>query len=136
MLDELQSYAWHDVQLLDLSLDRSNPGYSDTVRLVVEWADWTPHPEEKRSVIEFSDCYWMEAAMNFGVVCRETFVDAWLEPDHPKIGEVQAFLKVENLFCWVFQTNSTGSTIKIVARRVSVAPVGLLSRWSRVSRRK
>jgi len=123
MLKQLLDYAWHDVGLIDIVLDRSKPGDADTVRITVEWADWEPHPPEKRSIIEFTDCYRLEAAMNFGIICYETFLDAWPEEDHPHIAKIQAWSGITGLFCWVFETNSTASMIKIIARDVTIKPL-------------
>lgn len=123
MVTDLQAFAWHDVQLLDLRVDRANPGEADTVRLTVEWGPWAPHPPEPRSVIEFTDCYRLEAAMNFGVVCRETILTATSEPDHPAIARIQAWSGLTDLFCWVFETNSTANTIRIIARGGTIRPL-------------
>jgi hypothetical protein len=111
------------VRLLHIDLDRSRPGEADTVRLIVEWANWEPHPPEPRSVIEFTDCYRVEAAMNFGILCAETFAGAWAEPDHPQIARIAAWSGLTDLFCWVFETNATASTIRIIARGVSIKPL-------------
>lgn len=122
MMMVLQAFAWHDVQLLDLTVDRANPGESDTVRLTVEWGPWAPHRPEPRSVLEFTDCYRLEAAMNFGVLCRETFLTARSDSDHPALARIRAWSGVGDLFCWVFETNSTASTITIIARGVAIRP--------------
>jgi len=89
-LKQLLDFAWHDVRLLDIDIDRSDPGNADTVRITVEWAEWEPHPPEQRSIIEFTNCYRLEAVMNFGIVCDESLLDAWPEPDHPEIAKIQA----------------------------------------------
>lgn len=119
-MEQLLEFAWHDVGLLHIELDRSNPGNADTVRMIVEWPELQPHPPARRSMIEFTDCYRLEAVMNFGIVCYETFLQAWPEPDHPGIARIQAWSGLTDLFCWVFETNSTGSLIKIIARGVTV----------------
>lgn len=36
MLKYLMAFAWHDIQLVDMALDRSKPGDADTVRFIVE----------------------------------------------------------------------------------------------------
>lgn len=121
MLEKLLSLAWHDVELLNIFIDRSDTEKCDTVRLDVEWGPWEPKPTEKRSRIEFTGCYRIEAAMNFGIIGLETFDDAWLEPDHPEIARIQAlFQPTGNLFCMVFETNSTGSIIRIFATDVTM----------------
>jgi hypothetical protein len=123
MLKQLLTFAWHDSRLIDMVVDRSIPGKVDTVRFTVEWSSWEPHPPERRSIIEFVNCYRLEAEMNFGVICSEQLSDAWQEADHPQIALNQAFHRKNDLFCWVFETASTGSTIKIIARDVIVRPV-------------
>ncbi|MFN3846218.1 MAG: hypothetical protein ACK4RZ_10420, partial [Paracoccaceae bacterium] len=60
-MEQLLEFAWHDVGLLHIELDRSNPGNAETVRMIVEWEDWQPHPPALRSMIEFTDCYRLEA---------------------------------------------------------------------------
>ena len=122
-MKRLLDFAWHDARLLHIELDRSNPGSADTVRMIVEWAEGEPRPPERRSMIEFTNCYRLEAAMNFGIICHETFLQASPAPDHPEIARIQAWSGLTDLFCWVFETNSTGSMIKVIARDVTVRPL-------------
>jgi hypothetical protein len=61
--------------------------------------------------------------MNFGIVCSETLLDAWSEPDHPLLSKVQGWSGRGDLFCWVFDTNPTASTITIIAESVSIRPL-------------
>lgn len=76
-------------------------------------------------MIEFIDCYRLEAALNMGVAADESVRAVWLEPDHPDIARLQTFFGVANLFCWVLETNSTGSIIRIVAKAAAIAPLPL-----------
>ncbi len=123
VLNQLLSFSWHDVELHEVAIDRLNRENFDIIRLNVRWGPWGPKPEEELSCIEFSNCYRLEAAMNFGVVGVETLRSAWLEPDHREIARLQTSLMVRDLFCMAFETNSTGSIIKIIASSVTVRPL-------------
>lgn len=121
-IDELLEFAWHDAEIIDINIDRSEPGHRDTVGFVVSWAEWQPRPEENISIVEFSNCYALEMQMNFGVIALETIHDVYLEPEHPKLFEIRNFYKVENLNCIVFETNSTASFIRVFATSVRIVP--------------
>ncbi|MDU8927811.1 hypothetical protein RXV86_10490 [Alisedimentitalea sp. MJ-SS2] len=121
-MNELLEYVWHDTVLLKIEIDRSDPGENDTFRILVEWSDWEPRPECPYATIEFKDCHWLNMDMNFGVVCVETFDQIELEPDHPEIQKIAKLFRVEDLTCVAFKTNSTGSTIRIIAESVTIMP--------------
>jgi len=80
-----------------------------------------------RAIISFTGCFTgcdrLEAAMTFDLICRETFRDAWSEPDHPHIARIAAWSGVKDLSCWVFETNATASVIRIIARHAAIIPV-------------
>jgi hypothetical protein len=123
VIDDLEACPWHDAVLLDISVDRSNPGSVDLVCLTIEWPAQPNESKARRSEIEFQDCYRFEASMNLGVVAEETIRDAWFEPDNAEVAKLQSVFGVTDLHCWVLETNSTASTIRIIARGASFKQV-------------
>lgn len=68
--EKFNGLPWHDSALLNIEIDRSNPGESDTVRILIQW------PDESQSYVVFSECYFFEAKMNFGVIAEESILGA------------------------------------------------------------
>jgi hypothetical protein len=111
--------AWHDAVLLQLTVDRGNPGEIDEILLVVKWPDGT------QQQIRFVDCYLLEAQMNFGVVAPESIRDAHCSKDSSQLSEVRRRWKglgvtLDDLKCFEVCTNSTASVIRICAREFQV----------------
>ena len=105
---------WHDAALLELSLDRRDPGEGDEVRLRVAW----PHGEE--AALLFRGCYAMTADMNFGIIAAESIASATLVNDDsnlPSLRERWSRLGVplEVLSCYRFDMSSTGSVVLVYA---------------------
>ena len=69
MKDKFNSLPWHDAELLIVTVDRSNAGISDTVVLGVKW------PDGMANNIVFSDCYFLDVRMNFGVISEESILE-------------------------------------------------------------
>lgn len=114
---------WHDSVLLGLSIDRRTPGKSDEVVLIVEWRDG------QRQKVRFTDCYAVDARMNFGVLAPESIRAARCivaSPALAKMRERWAELGVdlERLRCFEITTNSTASEISIYAKRYEVLTAG------------
>jgi hypothetical protein len=108
---------WHDSILKSIYIDRSNPGYIDTVEMVIDWYD------EPASKLIFSKAYMFKASMNFGIIANESILTAYVAPsDDPDLVDVYAKNKhlTDNvkLNCYVIETNSTGGIIRIVAEAV------------------
>lgn len=69
----------------------------------------------------FGDCYALEAKMNFGIIALESILGATCSSDSPRVEEIRKkFLRYDvnltDLLCFEIETNSTGGTIRIVAR--------------------
>lgn len=114
MSTKFNSLPWHDAELLSINVDRSNAGNSDTVSLVVKW------PDGNRNSIVFSDCYLLDAKMNFGVVAEESILEAICFDEGEKISEVKGKwqplgVKLDSICCYRIITNSTNSQIDIYA---------------------
>lgn len=110
---------WHDAILLQLNVDRNTPGENDEVLLVVEWPDGT------RRNVRFSDCYVLEAQMNFGVIAPETIRDAQCCTSSTLLDEVRQRWKglgvtLDELRHFETRTSSTASAIRICAPQFQV----------------
>ncbi|WVX48543.1 hypothetical protein ROLI_016240 [Roseobacter fucihabitans] len=66
--------------------------------------------------------YALDITMNFGVIAFETISAVRIEPEHPKLFKIQEFFRVHDLTCVVFETNSTGSCIKVFTTSVQINP--------------
>jgi hypothetical protein len=119
MKSDVIKRPWHDAVLTEIRIDRSNPGYADSVELFIRW------PGGRRSSVMFNDCYAMQAEMNFGIVAQETVRSFDVLIDDEMIDSVRAAftaakLAISDLKCFVLETNSTASSIKILARSVNI----------------
>jgi hypothetical protein len=120
MEQAFEAMEWHDSVLLSLNIDRRTPGKRDEVVLVVEWLDG------RKQKVSFTDCYALDAQMNFGVIAPESIRAARCIAASPKLAEMRqrwAALGVdlESLRCFEITTNSTASEICIYAKRYEVS---------------
>ncbi|MBK1707283.1 hypothetical protein [Halochromatium glycolicum] len=111
---EFSKLNWHDAELLDIKIDRRNPGERDQVIINVRW------PTDEQSELVFSDCYELEAKMNFGVIAPESILDASLIDDSQGLDEVRmkwahTGVDLGDLKCFEIRTNSTNSLLRIYA---------------------
>jgi hypothetical protein len=124
MTTPFEELPWHDAELRAFSVDRSEPGIADQVRLFVAW------PDGSESEVLFSDCYAMTAEMNFGVIARETISGARISRDTSalvalKMRWANIGVALDDLLCFEIETSSTASTLQICAKRFEVhAPKG------------
>lgn len=107
--------VWHDATLLSIELDRRDPGHRDELALVVEW------PDGQRNRLIFTDCYLLVARMHFGIIASESILTATCSTDAPEVAEVRETCRrygadFADLHCFEIETNSTGGTIRVVAR--------------------
>jgi hypothetical protein len=112
MTSILLAREWHDAILLQLKIDRTNPGVIDRVCLVVEW------PNNTISDIYFDHCYFFSCSLNFNIVAIESIRSFDILNDDPKINELkEKWMKfthdVANIKCYRLETNSTASVISI-----------------------
>jgi len=111
-----QDLLWHDAQILNIEIDRRDPGHRDEVVVVVTW------PDTRTSRIRFHDCWRIEALMNFGIVALESVLTASEESDNEglrRIRETWAHVGIglHDLRCFTIETNSTAGTITVYARQ-------------------
>lgn len=120
--DSLTALAWRDAWLLEIYIDRTEPGHRDTVRLVVEWPDAENRPVEPVSIIDFHDCYALELDMGFGVIAEESIAGLTLEDDHPRLARIAEEFGTDDVACLRFDLANTHGTIRIFSRAVTVMP--------------
>lgn len=113
---------WHDSILTNIFIDRSNPGYVDTIEMTIDWYD------EPASKIIFKDVVLLKATMNFGIIARESILSAEMGPsDDPDIVAYhqswKGLFKDRIINAYTIETNSTGGTIKILAESVEKVPL-------------
>jgi hypothetical protein len=110
-------FNWHDAIIRNIQIDRSSPGIKDTIVLEMEW------PEEKgKTNFIFEEVYWASLHMNFGIVASETLLNAFeLEECDSDLKSLYSKWKGLHfdvkLKIYKFNLNSTGSEIKIIAKR-------------------
>lgn len=117
--ERFDDFAWHDATLLWIEVDRRDPGHRDEIVLVVEW------PDTRRNRLVFTNCYLFEARMNFGIIALESILDANCSTDTPEVDKVRETCRryggdFTDLHRFEIETNSTGGTIRIVARSFEV----------------
>jgi len=118
--DAFEGLPWHDAVLQEIVVDRRNPGKVDGVLIRVAW------PPGGAGTLRFSDCYALNAALNFGVVADETIARAVIDDSDPELSTLRARWKplgvnLDSVVCFRIETSSTGSLIRIYARQVEVS---------------
>lgn len=113
-------FNWHDAIVKNIKIDRSNPGYSDTITFEIEWPN-----EKKRSLFTFEDVYWISMNLNFGIVADDCILDA-VELDENDKDLMKIYSKWKGtldeikLNIYKIFLNSTASEIKIIAKNFIV----------------
>jgi hypothetical protein len=108
---------WHDAIIKNIQIDRNSPGIKDTIIFEVEL------PEEKgKTNFIFEEVYWASMNLNFGIVANETILSASeLEESDQDLKNLyskwKGVISDVKLKIYKFSLNSTGSEIKIIAKR-------------------
>jgi hypothetical protein len=118
------SLEWHDALLLIVTIDRREPGERDEVVLIVEW------PDGPKQQVRFSDCYALDAQMNFGVATSDSILTVDCMSNHPKLAELRrkwsaVSVDLGDVLCFEITMNLTASVIRIFARQFEVTDVRL-----------
>jgi hypothetical protein len=116
MCKSLLELPWHDAILMDIKVDRRNPGNNDCVLMVIDW------PNGGKSEIEFQDCYAASLVFNFGVLAEETIRNFSIISEGPEMDAIRTRLSsfgpvVRHLNLYRVETNSTASILEIVAMK-------------------
>jgi hypothetical protein len=119
MNENFDTWPWHDATLLEMCVDRRNPGQRDEIRLRVRW------PQGEEVTLLFTDCYAMKANMNFGVVAEESISSAAVIDHDALLALIRERWKslgvsLEHLRCYRIQTASTSSEITIYANALAM----------------
>ncbi len=107
---------WHDAVIDNIELDRKNPGSNDVILFDIKW------PTGQTSKIVFEDVYFAKMNLNFGVVAPESILSAFVS-EKDDIDLINFYSKWKGLMddveltCYIINTASTGSEIKILAKR-------------------
>lgn len=110
-------FYWHDAVIKNIQIDRNSPGTNDTIIFDIEW------PEEKgKANFIFEEVYWASMNLNFGIVANETILSASeLEENDQNLNSLYSkwngVINDMELKVYKFSLNSTGSEIKIIAKR-------------------
>jgi hypothetical protein len=113
-------YPWHDAILKEIRIDRSNPGYDDTITMIIIW------DSGNESKIAFKNVYYAQLNLNFGVIADECISEVKYLAKHDE--EVLFFIKkwellipnIKELFFLEIRTSSTGSCIRIFTKEIEV----------------
>jgi hypothetical protein len=111
---EFNMINWHDTVIKKITIDRNAPGYNDVINFEILWTD------ETVSNLIFSDVYQANMLLGFGVIADESIYSAFIAPESDT--DFIAFLDkwkgitLPDLHCYVINTNSTGSQMKIIAK--------------------
>lgn len=105
---------WHDAELLNIAIDRRQPGQNDIVIIDICW------PNGKKGTFIFRDCYGLVARMNFGVLAPESILDASTSVESQELREMrekwgQIGVDIGQLKCFELRTNSTASILRVFA---------------------
>ena len=126
-MDFARDFYWHDSTLLNIKIDREDGRNSDTVSLFVDWYD------DGKKVMIFEDVYWAKINFNFRYAGKEVLDLGYIaSADDADFVAYQDKMEKwakrwnikwpssEELNCYVIQTITSGSEIKIIAKSFRV----------------
>jgi len=112
---KFDEYYWHDSEIRNIVIDRSQPGEQDTILFEINWVD------SGEGKLIFENVYWAKLNMNFGIAASESIDFAFATTDDDS--DLVNLYKIWNgkindikLTCYVIKTLSTGSEMKIIAK--------------------
>lgn len=110
---KFEEVEWHDAIIKEIKIDRRNPGYKDIIEIELSVHD-------TKVQLLFEEVYLANMQMNFNVIAEETLLEAYIDDDDKELESLRtkwkdAGLIVDLLRCYVFNTNSTNSILKIYA---------------------
>lgn len=115
---KFEEYLWHNSELKNIEIDRTKPGKRDTVLFEISIED------KGTCKLIFEDVYWVSLNMNLGIEAPEYIDDAFIEDESADVLELykkwNGLIDEIELHCYVIKTVSTGSLIKIIAKKFAV----------------
>lgn len=120
ILRAFEGLEWHDAALLSLHIDRQTPGERDDVVLLIKW------PDGRMQTVRFTDCYFLDVQMNFGVIAEESILSARCVAHSEKLAAFRSDwtrmgVDLHDLLCFEITTNSTASVIRVYAMQFEVS---------------
>ncbi len=114
MVDTYNSLDWHDTVILAINIDRRTPGENDSVSIDIQW------PDGKENKLLFSECYMLDAQMNFGIIAEECIMSSECIIENDGIESIRdkwisLGVELDDLHCFSIITISTNSLINIYA---------------------
>ncbi|ADB39484.1 hypothetical protein [Spirosoma linguale] len=107
---DFDDFHWHDSGLKSIHIDRSNPGYNDSIVLEIEWCDIGV------GRLIFQEVYKAKFDLNFGIIAQESILDAYSTRDDDELHLLTSTFEIHDLTCYVINTNSTSGQLKIYAK--------------------
>jgi len=117
------TFNWHDSVLQDIYIDRNQPGMKDSIKLKINF------PEQGLYYIIFEDVYWANLYLNFGIVAEEAILNAQIEDENNDdlnnfYKKWKGLMNEVKLNLYKIEFNSSGSTIKIIAKNINPKLIG------------
>ncbi|MEM6572233.1 MAG: hypothetical protein AAF957_27710 [Planctomycetota bacterium] len=115
MSESFDDIQWHDASLKLLGIDRGQPGIRDEISMEIVDVNGTAY------TLVFTDCYEAHLALSFGVTAEETVRDVRRSSqsdslESMRIKWVRTDVDLSDVQQFEFETNSTASVIRILAR--------------------
>jgi hypothetical protein len=122
---KIEDIEWHDQLLTSVKIDRYKPGHNDSIELNVL-------VDDSEIVLTFTDVYFADLKLNFGIIAEETIRYAIIKEDDSEIFNIKKEWRnvgvyLDDLFCFEINTNSTNSLIKIFALSYTLKKANVLS---------
>ena len=98
-----------------ISVDRTNAGEKDEVCLDIAWS------EDFSEKVVFKNCYAAHLYMNFGVICEEQILNAYVDEKDAELHNIRkkwadVAVNLDALQCFRIETSSTASVMRIYAK--------------------
>ncbi len=117
---EFLDVAWHDLEVTGIHIDRSNPGYNDSMVFTLK------DPDERQGKLYFEKVFWANFNMNFGIAALETILEVAVSKDrnnreiHDLVSKTKGCLDPKGLKMYTLIFNSTASELRIISKKAYV----------------
>ena len=118
-MDDFNDFYWHDAEIKAINIDRHCPGKKDEIQFKILFPD-------KNEVVNliFEEVYYSSFTLNFGIIADETVKHGSILENDDDLSALyskwKGCLNHIKLYVYLIELNSSGSKIKIIAKKIRV----------------
>lgn len=112
----INEYDWHDKVVLNININRKNPGIIDEISFDID-------DDDILKKLIFSEVYWINMNLNFGIIADECILSMQRLDENDKdlsllYEKWRGSLTGKKLYSYLIELNSSGGIIKIISGKV------------------